>query len=216
MKATISWTTGWLILLLAALPAQAALFDRGAGLIYDDVFDITWVQDANLARTSGYDDDGLMNAARARAWADALVYRGYDDWRLPDPCSPDGSQPLNGWEMSANEMGSMFYVTLGNQATYDVQDFSGLTHTGPFINLEPFRYYTGTPWYWATDCWWYFNFGSGLQFDAVDGTDCYAWAVRDGDSTPVPAPGVLWLLASGLVCGGAQRVLFSRAMRDGQ
>jgi hypothetical protein len=38
----------------------AALWDRGGGLIYDDVLNITWLQDANYAKTSGYDADGRM------------------------------------------------------------------------------------------------------------------------------------------------------------
>lgn len=31
--------------------AQAALYDRGGGLIYDSVLDVTWLQDANYAAT---------------------------------------------------------------------------------------------------------------------------------------------------------------------
>ena len=34
---------------LITLSANAALYDRGNGLIYDDVLDITWLQDANYA-----------------------------------------------------------------------------------------------------------------------------------------------------------------------
>ena len=45
---------------LITLSANAALYDRGNGLIYDDVLDITWLQDANHAKTSGYDRDGRM------------------------------------------------------------------------------------------------------------------------------------------------------------
>ncbi|MFZ5506650.1 MAG: PEP-CTERM sorting domain-containing protein [Pseudomonadota bacterium] len=69
--------------------AQAALHDRGGGLVYDDVLDVTWLADANYAKTSGYDADGLMNWQEALAWAANLTYhdsvRGvtYDDWRLP-------------------------------------------------------------------------------------------------------------------------------------
>ena len=36
--------------------AQSTLIDRGGGLIYDTVFDITWLQDANYAKTSGPED----------------------------------------------------------------------------------------------------------------------------------------------------------------
>jgi hypothetical protein len=50
--------------------AQAALHDRGGGLIYDDVLKVTWLQDANYAKTSGYDADGKMTWVNAVAWAD--------------------------------------------------------------------------------------------------------------------------------------------------
>ena len=46
---------------------QAALFDHGNGLIYDDVLDITWLQDANYEQTSSNDADGRMN------WVDIRV-----------------------------------------------------------------------------------------------------------------------------------------------
>ncbi|PPD49860.1 MAG: hypothetical protein CTY13_02615 [Methylobacter sp.] len=42
-----------------AFKAQATLFDRGSGLIYDDFLNVTWFQDANLLgtleNTNGYD-----------------------------------------------------------------------------------------------------------------------------------------------------------------
>lgn len=71
-------TTG----MLSSGVAQAALFDRGGGLIYDDLLNITWLQDANYAKTSGYDTDGLMDWDAANSWAANLSYGGYEDWRL--------------------------------------------------------------------------------------------------------------------------------------
>ena len=38
--------------------SNSSLIDRGGGLIYDTVLDVTWLQDANYAFTSEYDDDG--------------------------------------------------------------------------------------------------------------------------------------------------------------
>ena len=58
-----------LLCLSVSLSANAALYDRGNGLIYDDVLDITWLQDANYAQTSGYDTDGRMTWIEAKAWA---------------------------------------------------------------------------------------------------------------------------------------------------
>lgn len=68
---------------LVAAPADATLFDRGNGLIYDDGLDITWLQDANYGVTSGYDADGVMTWAEVLTWADTLIYGGHSDWRLP-------------------------------------------------------------------------------------------------------------------------------------
>ena len=42
-----------IVLLVSVSGVYAALHDRGSGLIYDDVLNITWLQDANYAKTSG-------------------------------------------------------------------------------------------------------------------------------------------------------------------
>lgn len=81
---------------------NAALFDRGGGLIYDDVLNITWLQDANYAMTSGFDVDGRMTWAQANAWAEGLNYYDsvrkvtYSDWRLPT------ISPINGVSFDIN------------------------------------------------------------------------------------------------------------------
>jgi len=41
----------WLTALLICSPSHAALYDRGDGLIYDDVLNTTWSQDTNLFKT---------------------------------------------------------------------------------------------------------------------------------------------------------------------
>ncbi len=70
------------LLFISIGSSHAALFDRTGGLIYDDVLDITWLADANFAKTSMYDPDGLMNWANANTWAANLNYGGYNNWRL--------------------------------------------------------------------------------------------------------------------------------------
>ncbi len=62
--------------------AQAGLVDRRSGMLYDTVLNVTWLQDANYAKTSGDGADGLMNCTQANTWANNLVYGGYSDWRL--------------------------------------------------------------------------------------------------------------------------------------
>lgn len=76
--------------------AQAELHDRGGGLLYDDVLDVTWLQDANFARTSGYHPTGKLNWQEAHQWVNGLVYHDpvrkvdYTGWRLPKVEPIDG------------------------------------------------------------------------------------------------------------------------------
>jgi hypothetical protein len=135
--------------LLASTAAQATLFDRGGGLLYDDVLNVTWLQDSNYARSSGYAtaSNGMMNWYDASQWAANLNYfdnvRGvtYSDWRLPtatpvNPDAPPGSGIANGWNINykvdgssdvgrniagANsELGYMYYANLGLKSDYGV------------------------------------------------------------------------------------------------
>lgn len=179
--------------------AHSYLHDRSSGLIYDDVLNVTWLQDANLAFTSGFDADGLMTASVANAWAENLIYRGYSDWRLPAARNFDGTDPYYGWNITTHEMGYLFYVELGNHATMNVYTLSGLDNTGPFRNLAAFRYWSNTAYYLSPSFWWYFNFGSGYQWDAVAEAESYAWAVRDGDVSSVPLPSTIVFLFPALV-----------------
>ncbi len=41
-------------------------------MLYDDVLDVTWLQDANYAKTSNYDLDGRMDFTAANTWAAAF------------------------------------------------------------------------------------------------------------------------------------------------
>ena len=131
-----------IFLLLLSFNATAALYDRGNGLIYDDVLDITWLQDANYAYTSDYvqaDSYGRMTWGVAKAWAAQLSYGGYDDWRLPsanlmnaaNPCQAYDGSCDSGYNNTTSELGHMFYNNLGNLGSRDtngnVQSWSYVT-----------------------------------------------------------------------------------------
>jgi hypothetical protein len=154
--------------------AQAALFDRGGGLIYDDVLNVTWLQDANYAKSSGYDADGKMNWGDANAWASNLVYGGYSDWRLPsimDTGSVGCNYALSGTDCGFNvqtvsggtvysELAHMYYANLGllarvapetrwgifENGTYNGvnADSYGQNDVGLIINLQAFAYWSST------------------------------------------------------------------------
>jgi hypothetical protein len=73
--------------LLVAGKSQAILIDRGGGLIYDDVLNVTWTQDANLCETLNNcipGPGGQMTWDNANTWAANLVFGGFSDWRLPN------------------------------------------------------------------------------------------------------------------------------------
>lgn len=125
---------------------QATLIDRGNGLIYDTVLEITWLQDANLAESntfgvSGIQEDGKMSWDTANDWITAMNddnYLGYSDWRLPQVLPVNGSSygysraydgsSDEGYNISAldsaypestaSEMAYMYYNNLGNLGYY--------------------------------------------------------------------------------------------------
>ena len=57
MKAThVGALCACALTLAVSTTANAALVDRGGGLIYDDVLNVTWLQNANAALGSSYDN----------------------------------------------------------------------------------------------------------------------------------------------------------------
>ncbi len=135
---------GMLLLALACSSANAALLSRASGqAYYDDVLDITWIADANLADTNtfgvlGIYSNGWMPWAKANEWIAAMNaanYLGTNDWRLPtvEPLSGNtfnyttsyNGSTDKGYNQSeqgtayggstGSEMAHLFYNTLDNK-----------------------------------------------------------------------------------------------------
>jgi hypothetical protein len=205
-------TIGTVAAVLAAAPAPAALFDRGGGMIYDDVLNITWLSDWNYAVTSGYaatnvggsgsneiKADGGMGWDAANNWANNLVYGGFNDWRLPSTLQPDPScddsleagAPYGvqsfGYNCTGSEMGHNYYRN-------DLALFS---------NISAYVYWSSTEYAPDPSFVWIFHMDDGGQYLEVKDFDGYpvkAVAVRAGDVGFVPEPQTtaLVLLALGL------------------
>ena len=135
---------------------NARLIDRGGGLIYDDVLDITWLQDANYAYTNGdvpISSDGYMFWEDAKAWADGLEYYDsvrdvtWDDWRLPHILPVNG----NSYNILAyNADGYNGYYDLGYNVSAPGSAFPGNTGSELaymyHINLGNRGYYNTAGW----------------------------------------------------------------------
>lgn len=192
--------------LLGRLPVTYCGTDYQA--YYDDEADLTWLADANYAQTSGYDYDGLMDWERSTSWVAGLNISGVTGWRLPhtvdvgnDGATDVGYQGVDaGYNITAHsELSNMFYNVLGNTAKYDIYgDLTGcsttsplcLTRTGPFLNVQPYVYWSATEYAPDTDLVWDFLMGIGLQRGgAHKSPNNYAWAVRDGDVGAIDTDG---------------------------
>lgn len=112
--------------------AQATLIDRGGGLIYDDVLNLTWLKNANYGAGSSYDNggnttDGRMTWGNAVAWADTLVYHDsvrnvdYSNWRLPTMIDTDGPDQDTLGNDGCN------FANSGTDCGYNVQTYNAGT-----------------------------------------------------------------------------------------
>lgn len=187
--------------LLSACPfgSEAALIDRGNGMAYDDALDITWLTDANYAKTSGHDADGLMDWTSANAWAEGLTYEGFSDWRLPNMdvggdgkvfyCNPNLT-PSTEAECRDNELGYMYYYNLGgtipktpkngDQVVGDVT-LTGINSYNWSLTDNLHTSYNDPATAWAV----HVGRGSGhANLTTQKTTHFGAWAVRSGDVLP--------------------------------
>jgi hypothetical protein len=196
-------------------PAGAELHDRGGGLIYDDVLDVTWLKDAAYHVTSNapnVDANGRMLWQDAVNWVETLVYHDsvrnvdWDDWRLAHALpvngtaydltdKPDGTTD-NGWNITspASELSYMYHVNLGNLSLLDtngvLQPGSGLNNTGPFSGLVSSAYWTTNDWPEDPNKAFAVGMGNGHQNSFEKDTALSVWAVRDGD-VAIPPDGDL-------------------------
>ena len=178
-----------LVITMLALPLNcyATFYDRGNGLIYDDVLDITWMQDALYVKTSGYSIDGFLNWDEALIWADSLVFAGFNDWRLPNI----GDNAESGGGISDGEFNHLYHLGM-NLYGVSMLDFTGFANGGDssdirnFINIQPYHYWYGQSYdppfqlVWA----WVFHTYNGRQGPYFMTERFNVWAVRDGDIFP--------------------------------
>jgi hypothetical protein len=163
--------------------AQAALLDRGGGLIYDDDLNVTWLQ-----QPYPY----AKEWSSAMFWVEYLAYYDtvrnvvYTDWRLPkhtDTGAPGCDYDIGGSDCGFNvdtatgELAHLFYDELGNDST---PKWPQPINMGPFYYPAEYFYWYASPYPTIDNAAWVFHFYGGFQ-TAMQYGEAYAWAVRDGD-----------------------------------
>jgi hypothetical protein len=157
--------------------AQAALIDRGGGLIYDTDLNITWLADANYAATQHVQSGGALGTADGRmTWSDATTWAAdisyfdsvrnvtYTDWRLPtftdtgeDGCNGvvySGTDCGYNVDPASSEMAHLYFVSLGNQSHFTMTGavsgaYAGGTNPNSTLdNVGPFTNFQSF-YYWS-------------------------------------------------------------------
>ena len=222
------WFAGLMAGVAMAGSTQAALIDRGSGLIYDSDLNVTWLSDMNYAKTSGFDADGLMTWSQAHTWADNLVFGGFSDWRLPTLNASDTTCNASvtpagfptqyfGYNCMGGELSHLFVAELGNSShntnnfASSVTDPTGdsaqqIANLKLFSNVTAGVYWSGTEYAPSATVSgnqnaWSFYSNYGLQANIAKNNLVYALAVRTGDvipATPVPEPHTVALMIAGL------------------
>jgi hypothetical protein len=148
--------------------------------VYDSSLGITWYDYTYSA--TGWDD--------AKSWTAGLTVgrTTAGSWSLPTTPGTTFGYTDEG------EMGHLYYDNLGNTA-------DAFTNVGPFTNLQPYVYWSGTEFALYPDFAWLFRFcdGSQVVIDKYD-FDFYALAVHPGDirAASVPEPATVLLLVTGI------------------
>lgn len=188
---------------------------------YDTRLNITWLADANYAKTSGFDTDGAMDWYTAQSFANGLSLFGASDWRLPTvdvpsnfiTCSAVLWASLCGGQIStgSSEMADLNMWTLGNAGEVLIDYGFGyteyqwvnteLSNTANFRNFQRGTYWSDT-YYQDFNSVWTFDFPNNFQMHSGDpyNNAFYALLVHHGDIpvSAVPVPGALYLALSAL------------------
>lgn len=204
------------LLCAAPPPAQAALVDRGGGLVYDSQADLTWFAAPALL-------PGPMNWLDAASFALDFVHAGGADWLLPGTPFVDSGCPTGvGSGCVDSDMGRLFHHLLGGNAGESVFDATG--DSADEIAGVAMMPALANTWFWSrqvgddgANTAFAFDFGSGTTALHGTGLNLHLLLVHAGDlgadlvapsrvDTPPTLPLVLGALAAAFLLRPARRL----------
>jgi hypothetical protein len=174
------------------------------GLIYEDDQNLIWLDYYQPQQPFGVGWFGMIKWAAGLNYPDVLTYKlnpginvkWLGSWRMP--MTVDGGRTFGydgtttaGFNITTSEMvGHLFYKSLGNLGYYDTKGkaqagWAGLKNAGPFKNLQPDSYMSGTEYGASPIHAWDFNmyFGSQGNMWFKPNFMCASMAVRPAKET---------------------------------
>lgn len=172
-------------------------------MVYDRDRNITWLADANLAKTKtfgvkGINPNGSMSWTKAQTWIAHMNnanYLGHHDWRLPR--TPQGDedrdcsihtvrlQQGSGYHCKASELGELFYRELGGVAGSTLER-THVREAELFRNFQPYLYWSEADARQSKVGAWTFSFGNGFQGTNFFSNAIYVIPVFDGEDAGSP------------------------------
>jgi len=188
-----------ILLISVSTASNAALLLRMNGeMIYDDVLNITWLANANLANSNTFGITGIDSNGAIDTGAPGC------DW------SRDGTDCGFSSDTSTSEAANLYYDTFELAPARDIDgnlqtDNVGVTaeNTLPFYNFRRFDYWLGLDYAIigsdGGDHAWHIDMHSGRQLSDNKLDYKNVLAVIEGDISAVPVPAAVWLFGSGLL-----------------
>jgi hypothetical protein len=173
-------------------------------LVYDPPSNITWLADADLAKTHWFNAqcqnsdgtlcitaDGSMQDSTAQNWINgmnAVRYLGVNRWQFPSDKA--NGKMCGGWGCTTTDFGNLYYNQLGLTQGTPVVDAPNINVQG-FHNLQPYLYWAcgapapcqnkiNAPGHGGS-----FSFGNGFQGTDLKENQLYATAYFP--QTPIEA-----------------------------
>jgi hypothetical protein len=220
----------------AAVPSWATLHGRDLDgnnatieAVYDDVTDLTWAANANLAQSEDFGVTGIASNGRmpwdtAVEWIGAMNtagWGGFSDWRIPvtalddGTCSPGVPSTSTG-ACRGSELGHLFNVSFGADGNTNIWLSITPADLALFTNFPSGPVgYTSSEYPPNTDANWTIN-DTGIQSIAPKTSSYRVWPVRSGDvsnASQVPGSSPGWLAVLGVMLVAC--VLWARRRRLG-